>query len=255
MAIKIYGQPITRTNRPLWMAAELRLEVENESLVLMDPSMGSLNPNWKQPVLVDSDGTVIYESLAINLYLVRKYGAGSPLAPESNKEEAALLQWTMWATNELDMRLFEAMMHTPSLEAATHPVANDATFLSYFGRPRTPERLVRLKQELQWPLKVLELALTKSAWLGSADRFTAADLNVSIVLAWSKFLGEDFIEPFPKTRDWLNRCLKDRPLSPHSHSSEAAFRMHNIPGDTRIFPINEAGLKARYGVPYAKGRL
>ena len=197
---------MTRTNRPLWMAAELGLEVKNVSLVLFDPEVDALNPNRKQPILVDEDGTTVYESLAINLYLLHKYGHGSDIAAKTAEEQGLILQWSMWAMTELDMRLFEAMMHTDSLEKAGHPVANDAMYEQYFGRPRTPARYQRLVRELHWPLEALDAALTARAWLASDGRFTAADLNVSVVLSWVKFLGPEVLAPFPALAAWLVRC-------------------------------------------------
>ena len=47
------------------------------------------NPNNKQPVIVDVDGTIVYESMAINLYLAKKYKDVNPdFAPKNMKEEA-----------------------------------------------------------------------------------------------------------------------------------------------------------------------
>lgn len=92
--LQIYGQPSTRTNRPLWMAHELGLDFENVPVVLLAPDEDDLNPNRKQPYLVDTDGTTVFESLAINLYLVRQNPAHE-LSPRSSAEEAKLLQWTM----------------------------------------------------------------------------------------------------------------------------------------------------------------
>ncbi|WP_407807974.1 hypothetical protein, partial [Staphylococcus aureus] len=43
---------------------------------------------------------VLYESMAINLYLARKYGG--PLAPIDLKEDAAMLQWSFFAATEVE---------------------------------------------------------------------------------------------------------------------------------------------------------
>ena len=89
--------------------------------MLLDPSYDDINPNRKQPFMVDSDGTTVFESLAINLYLVREHGRGHPLAPRNNTEEAALVQWTVWAMTELDPRLFEGLFC--ALPNDAHPLA------------------------------------------------------------------------------------------------------------------------------------
>lgn len=245
MPIEIFGQVRTRTNRPLWMAAELELDFEVHPLTLLDSTIDSLNPNRKQPVIRDEDGTVVFESLAINLYLLRKYGGGSPIAPRKLFEEAKILQWTMWAATELDMRLFEAMMIEPSVPGrAGHPVANDASFFKYFGRERSAERRSRLLNELRWPMKVLEEELSQSPYL-AGDRFTAADLNVSVVLGWARYLGEGFLASYPKVSQWLTLCF-DRPHCPYNSNPPSWSKKVGVPGRTETFPWDTMGFDERY---------
>src|SRR5205085_12420880 len=83
MALKIYGVARSRAFarvRTLWMAKELGLDYEH---VKVDFATGetrtpvhlALNPNGYVPV-IDDNGFVLWESMAINLYLAKKYGAG-----------------------------------------------------------------------------------------------------------------------------------------------------------------------------------
>ena len=102
--ITIYGVAPSRTARCLWLLEEMGLEYDRE-LVHWDDDGAKraayleLNPNGRVPCLVDGD-LVLFESLAINLYLVRRYGG--PLALDSIEDEARALQWSFWATNEID---------------------------------------------------------------------------------------------------------------------------------------------------------
>jgi len=78
--IKLYGIPASRAFRPLWMLEELGLAYENVPVNFADGGTRSaefltLNPNGHIPVLVDGE-VVLWESMAISLYLARKYGAG-----------------------------------------------------------------------------------------------------------------------------------------------------------------------------------
>ena len=53
-------------------------------------------------------------------------------------------------------------------------------------------------------------------WLGSEDRFTAADLNVSVVhLGWAGAFGPSFLAEYPHTQQWLARYY-DRPQYPYN---------------------------------------
>ena len=81
MALKIYGVARSRAFRTLWMAKELGLDYEH---VKVDFATGAtrtaahlaLNPNGQVPV-IDDNGFVLWESMAINLYLAKKYGVGT----------------------------------------------------------------------------------------------------------------------------------------------------------------------------------
>ena len=82
-----------------------------------DPSLGSnvkaltnskgdtvgylaLNPNGRLPA-IDDDGFVLWESLAITLYLAKKYSLGR-LYPATLEGEAKTWQWSLWAVQEAD---------------------------------------------------------------------------------------------------------------------------------------------------------
>jgi glutathione S-transferase len=93
MALKIYGIPRSRAFRTLWMAKELGLDYEN---IPIDTQGGSwapdylkINPNGHVPA-IDDDGFVLWESMAINLYLAKKHARGS-LYPIRFEDEA--LTW------------------------------------------------------------------------------------------------------------------------------------------------------------------
>src|SRR6266576_223799 len=77
--IKLYGIPRSRAMRPLWMLEELGLPYEQVKVSFVNdtrkPEFLRLNPNGHIPVLQDGD-LVLWESLAINLYLARKYDKG-----------------------------------------------------------------------------------------------------------------------------------------------------------------------------------
>ena len=95
------------------------------------------------------------------------------------------------------------------------------------------------------PCKVLEQTLTARRWLGGADRFTAADLHVAAVLAWQRNLGQDLLTPFPRTREWLFRCIH-RPLSPDAAEPIPIYRRHGVEGVPGRFPTDDAAMRERY---------
>ena len=152
------------------------------------------------------------------------------------------------------MRLFE--MVVIALPPGAHPISSDEAFGLYFGRERTRERLTRLTNELQWPLKVLDQALgAGGGWLcgGPGGRFTGADLNVSVVLVWGKMF-DGLLDPFPATQDWIDRCCA-RQHCPYNSKAPPPWLVKAKAANTDLleqvgpakgFPTNVSGLTERY---------
>ena len=115
--LTIYGTARSRTARVLWMAKELGLAFEHVPLAMGDaalkqPPFLKINPAGRVPA-IDDDGFVMAESLAINLYLARKYGdrASPSLAPASREQEAKIWQWSSWAMTDLEVPMNFIHLH------------------------------------------------------------------------------------------------------------------------------------------------
>ena len=110
--IKLYGIPRSRAMRPLWMLEELGLPYEQVKVSFVGdtrkPEFLRLNPNGHIPVLQDGD-LVLWESLAINLYLARKYDKG--LWPKRVEDEGRAFQWSLWSMTELEEPLLTTLLH------------------------------------------------------------------------------------------------------------------------------------------------
>ena len=189
--LKIYGVPRSRAFRTLWMAKELGLDYDN---VMVDfatggtrqPSYLAINPNGHVPA-IDDDGFILWESMAINLYLAKKYGAGT-LYPVRLEDEAKTWQWSLWGMTEVERPVLTAMFNRAIYpEDQRDTAAADAA-----------------EKDLQHPLKVLDGAVGKTPYLIGGD-FTVADLNVASILSWARPARIDFA-PFPNAADWLQRC-------------------------------------------------
>jgi glutathione S-transferase len=189
--LKLYGGAKNRGRRCYWLAKELGLEIEAVEIDLKcgehrSPEFLKLNPNGQVPVL-DDDGFILYESLAINLYLAKK--TGGPLAAASPEEEALMIQWSFWVANEIERLLIDVLEHRMMLpETERNPALAEAAW-----------------DQLQKPLGILETVLTDRDYL-VGNRFTVADLNVSIVMSLINRLQLD-ITRYPNVRAWLDTCL------------------------------------------------
>jgi len=193
--LRIYGIARTRAFRALWMANELGLDYQHLPIEIgtagaRSPEFISINPNGRLPFIVDN-GFVLFESLAITLYLAKKHSNGT-LYPGTLEGEARAWQWSLWAVTEVDRGVNIWSLHTIRLP----PVERD-----------TIKRNEALKV-LAAPFKVLDAAVTKHEYL-LGDDFTVADLNVAAVI--SRAVDMD-LSAIPNLKAWLTRCL-DRPAA------------------------------------------
>lgn len=191
--LKLYGIAQSRTFRPLWLLHELGLEFEHVPLdfrgeALNDPAYRALNPNGRVPTLVDGD-LVLWESMAINLYLARRYGGDSGLWPDSIAGEGLALQWSFWVMTEVESALLSVLMHSRVLPEDK----------------RDPNKVSRNLGLLKAPFKILDQALEGRDYLADGH-FTVADLNVAAVLSWCRPLRLTLGE-YPALDAWLGRCL------------------------------------------------
>ncbi len=189
--IKLYGITGSRAARCLWMLEELGVEYEHVQTSFIGdckkPEYLALNPNGHIPTLED-DGLVLWESMAINLYLAEKYGKGK-LWPESEADRAHTLKWSIWAMTEVEPPLMLVMMNRAILPPDK----------------RDPKRATRGERDLGKPLGILEAALEGRDFLLGGE-FSTADLNVASVLAWAPSLAQVDLSPWPRVSRWLAAC-------------------------------------------------
>lgn len=193
--LKIYGVPISRSISNIWAALELGIEYENVPIGWDDNSIYSdayrkINPNARVPAIKDGD-FIMWESLAINLYLVKKYGG--PLAPRTLQEEALTWQWTLWAAIHFERPLMLWAFNTFILEP----------------HERRSEAAAKAMDELRPLLSILDGQLEKAPYL-VADRFTVADLNVGCVLLRPR--QQLPLDDFPRLKAW-DRAVFERPAA------------------------------------------
>jgi len=188
--MKLYGNTRSRAMRCLWMLEEVGQPYELiEKSVRADDLQSAeylrLNPNARIPALVDG-GVVLWESMAINLYLAQKYEG--PMHCDA-KVLGLAAQWSFWAMLEVEALLLELLEHRAMLPE----FARDAS------------KGERCELLLRKPLGVLDGALKQQSHLAD-DSFTVADLNVASILAWGKMSRLDF-SAHPALAKWLDACL------------------------------------------------
>ena len=115
--IKLFGIPGSRALRSIWMMEEIGIDYEhvhiNFSGESKSPDYLAINPNGRIPALIDDD-LVLFESMAINLHLAKKYGGN--LYPDNVNDQARATQWSVWGISEIEplqMQIVIQKLFTP----------------------------------------------------------------------------------------------------------------------------------------------
>jgi len=185
----LYGISSSRAFRSIWAAEEIGFDYEHVATSFRGDNKTTdylaVNPNGRIPALRDGD-LCLFESMAINMYLAKKYGAH--LVPTDLAGEALTLQWSVWGISEIEplqMQLVVQKFFTPEDKQDVAIVA------------RSTKALAR-------PLDVLDSALTSSAYL-LGDEFTIADLNLCGVMELLNMLEFD-LSAWANIERWRGLC-------------------------------------------------
>jgi glutathione S-transferase len=189
--LKVYGAAASRSFRTLWMAGELDIEFDHIPVNFrgggnLKPEYLAVNPSGQMPTISDN-GFILRESLAINLYLAKKYALGR-LYPADLQGEALIWQWSFFAATQVEVPIRAWPANTPLPPAANFP-----------RDPHNSDSLAVLARSME----LLNSTLAASPYLVGAD-FSVADLNLAGIL--SRTAGNDY-GAATHVADWLRRCL------------------------------------------------
>ena len=186
---QLFGTSRSRALRALWGIEEAGIAYTHVPLGFGAEAKAAdylaVNPNGRIPALVDGE-LRLFESMAINLYLAKRYGGA--LYPSDAAGEALAWQWSVWAISEIEplqMRIVVDQLFT----------APDK---------RNPEAVQRAVRGLQRPLQVLNSALAGRPWL-LGDAFSVADLNVASVMHLLTRVQVDLAE-HAQVQRWAGAC-------------------------------------------------
>jgi glutathione S-transferase len=203
--LTIYGVYRSRASRNIWLAHEIGLKFRHVPVIqvyrLADPAAPgaplhtrspdflAVNPNGHVPS-IDDDGLVLHESLAINLYLAKRYGGA--VGPADIAEDGQMGMWALWAATEVEPHSLQILYHM-----ASKPPAE-----------RDPAVAAAAVDALRGPFAVLDRALSKTGHL-VGGRFTVADINVAEIVRYA-MPAKALFDAAPAVRAWIE-ALHARP--------------------------------------------
>ena len=145
-----------------------------------EPWFLKLNPRGQVPTL-DDGGTVVWDSMAILVYLARNYG-GEKWLPLDAKAMAEVMQWLAVMENEGLYGLSKARL---------------------ICKFKFPGNLADAQLLGRKGLDVLEQQLAAHQWL-ALDRLTIADIGCFPYVALASE-GEIPLDAYPSVRSWIGR--------------------------------------------------
>jgi len=186
----LFGMSASRAFRSIWAMEEVGVEYEHVPTHFgkdaKTPEHLAVNPNGRIPALVDGD-LVLFESMAINLYLAEQYGGD--LWPSNAADRARAYQWSVWGISEIEphqMAIVVEKFFTPD-------------------EKKNPKTIERAARALERPLKVLDAHLADRAYL-LGDDFTIADLNLAGVMQLlGGMAGHDY-SAHANVKRWADAC-------------------------------------------------
>lgn len=189
----LYGISSSRAFRSIWAIEEVGIDYDHVATTFKEdskaPAFLAINPNGRIPALVD-EGEPIFESMAINLYLAKKYGRD--LYPAQPMAEARVLQWSVWGISEIEplqMQIVVQKFFTPADKQDERAIA-------------------RAERGLERPLGVLNETLSDQDYLLGAE-FSVADINLVGVMELLNMIQFD-MTAWPNVQRWLSVC-RERP--------------------------------------------
>jgi glutathione S-transferase len=182
-----------------------------------DPALKSdeyalVNPNGLVPSIQCE--FVLWESIAINLYLAKKYRVGR-LCLDTFEGESLASQWSFWAVTRVEVPLL-------LISASNRNISPGGEMEKYFLQhiPMwTADEVARCHGVLDAPLAMLNAKLASSPYL-LGSKFSVADLNVAAIL--SRNSGAQIsLDNKPNLATWLS-CWS-RPACPRKEALIASL--------------------------------
>lgn len=191
MSITFYHNPQSSAARIHLTLEELKVPYETVMVDLQagdqkKPDFLALNPNGQVPTIV-IDGTPMFESIAIQIYLGERFGVERGLWPALNSpEHMQALTWLCWAQVSLGTPMFR-----------------------YMGVMKDPAQAEAALVDVKRVLGVLDGRLgARGNLVGEA--WTLADSDAASVLDWCLYMTKIEMSEYRHVNAWLDRW-RNRP--------------------------------------------
>jgi glutathione S-transferase len=206
MSLIFYYVPMSTASITAAIIAELGITCDRVQLSITDgdtrkPDFLKVNPNGRVPAIVH-DGTAIWESAAITIYLGEVFGVDAQLYPPLGTQRGEAMKWIVWGNTTLAEAGGRLSALLPS-DSEGGVLPNSQDWLA--PEHRSAVALEKAKADLINCLRILDDGLTnKSFVLGD---YSLVDTHLQGFVGWIGSMDVD-LQPFPHVMRWLERCYE-----------------------------------------------
>jgi len=208
MSLTFYYVPMSTSSVTEAVLAELGIPCERVKLNISagdtkKPDFLKINPNGRVPAIVH-EGTPIWESSAITMYLGEIFGVDANLYPAPGLKRGEAMKWITWS----NVTLAEAGGRLSASLPTSSEGAVQSNSLDWVPPDqRSVIAVEKAKADLAVCLKILDSGLEgKSFLLGD---YSLVDTHLQGFVGWIGSMDVD-LTPFPNVMGWLQRC-SERP--------------------------------------------
>ena len=192
MSLVFYYSPMSTASITELLLEELGVPCEKIKLDLQKgdtkkPEFLKVNPNGKVPTIVH-DGSVLWESAAITMYLGETFGVEKKLYPAPGPKRGEAMKWIVWANVTLGEAVGRYARNTMNWVPAEQHNAKAAE---------------AAMKDLQNCLRILDEALEGKQYLVSD--YTLADTHLNSLTDWLRHMKID-LASYARLEAWSKRC-------------------------------------------------
>lgn len=193
MGIDFYYLPGSAPCRAVQMTAKaVKVDLNNKLLDLMagehlKPEFVKINPQHTIPT-IDDNGYSLWESRAIQIYLVEKYGKDETLYPKDVQKRGLIHQRMYFDMGTLYQRFADYWY--PQLFAK---------------QPANPENMKKMDEAMEF----LNTFLNGQKW-AVGDHMTIADISLAATVSTYEVANYDFSK-YPNVQKWFAQCKSSMP--------------------------------------------
>src|SRR4051812_5504605 len=192
MSLTFYYAPMSTASITELVLEELgvpceRVKLDSQKGETRTPGYLAVNPNGKVPCIVH-DGTAIWESAAITIYLGETFGVERGLFPAAGPRRGEAMKWIGWTNVTLGDAVMRFVRNTMDWIPAEQHNAKAAE---------------AARDDIAGCLRVLDQSLAGKQYL--LGDYTLADAHLASFSSWLRHMKFDFA-PFRNVEAWIERC-------------------------------------------------